>query len=131
MSDEYDILIKNAYIVDGTGSKPYNGALSVKGERIDAVGEVSGKLKGDAKTVIDAKGKIVAPGLVDMHTHLREPGGEDKETVETGMRAAAKGGFTTVCPMPNTDPPCDSKAQASFLIERARQAKPSWQLLFH
>jgi len=70
MSDEYDILIKNALIVDGTGSKPYNGALSVKGERIEAVGEVSGNLKGDAKTVINAKGMAVSPGFIDVHNHV-------------------------------------------------------------
>jgi len=70
MSDEYDILIKNALIVDGTGAKPYKGALSVKGERIDAVGEVSGNLKGDAKTVIDAKGMAVSPGFIDVHNHV-------------------------------------------------------------
>jgi dihydroorotase len=50
-----------------------------------------------------------------MHTHLREPGNEDKETVETGLRAAIAGGFTTVCAMPNTEPPCDNQAQVKFL----------------
>ncbi|NIQ34196.1 MAG: amidohydrolase family protein, partial [Nitrososphaeria archaeon] len=54
-----------------------------------------------------ASEKIVIPGLIDMHTHLREPGREDEETIESGTRAAAKGGFTTICCMPNTDPPID------------------------
>ncbi|HDG6974371.1 TPA: amidohydrolase family protein, partial [Staphylococcus aureus] len=54
--------------------------------------------------IIDAKGHFVSPGFVDVHVHLREPGGEYKETIETGTKAAARGGFTTVCPMPNTRP---------------------------
>jgi len=70
MSEEYDVLIKNALIVDGTGVLPYKGALFVKNERIHAVGEVSGDLKGDAKTVIDAKGMAVTPGFIDVHNHV-------------------------------------------------------------
>ncbi|TXO17448.1 dihydroorotase, partial [Staphylococcus aureus] len=58
--------------------------------------------------IIDAKGHFVSPGFVDVHVHLREPGGEYKETIETGTKAAARGGFTTVCPMPNTRPVPDS-----------------------
>ncbi len=54
--------------------------------------------------IFDAKGMIVAPGFIDLHCHLREPGGESSETIETGTRAAARGGFTAVCPMPNTRP---------------------------
>ena len=65
MSEEYDILIKNATIVDGTGSPAYKGALAVQGERISAIG----KAEGDTKTVIDAKGLIVTPGFIDVHNH--------------------------------------------------------------
>ncbi|MGA7420402.1 MAG: amidohydrolase family protein, partial [Acidimicrobiales bacterium] len=61
-------------------------------------------------TVLDAGGCVVAPGLVDLHTHLREPGREEAETVETGTRAAALGGYTAVVAMPNTDPPLDTAA---------------------
>ena len=65
--------------------------------------------------VIDVKGQFVSPGLVDVHVHLREPGGEHKETIETGTKAAARGGFTTVCPMPNTKPVPDSEENLNRL----------------
>jgi dihydroorotase len=73
----------------------------IEGERIAEVGRSGAGLR------IDAEGLVVAPGLVDLHCHLREPGREDAETVATGTAAAAAGGFTAVCPMPNTDPVCD------------------------
>lgn len=67
---------------------------------------------------IDATGKVVAPGLVDMHVHLREPGRADEETVESGLRAAARGGFTSVACMPNTDPVCDSSSVVEYILQR-------------
>ena len=70
--------------------------------------------------VIDCTEKIVLPGLVDIHAHLREPGREDEETVASGTRAAVHGGFTAVCAMPNTNPVCDTGAQVAFLAERAQ-----------
>ena len=73
-------------------------------------------------TVIDAAGKIVCPGFIDMHVHLREPGFEYKEDIATGTRAAAVGGFTTVCCMPNTNPVIDNAAVATFVRERAAKA---------
>src|SRR5688500_12822733 len=64
----------------------------------------------DDADVIDATGMVVCPGLIDLHVHLREPGGEHKETIASGSMAAVAGGFTTVCAMPNTDPPIDDPA---------------------
>ena len=70
--------------------------------------------------LIDASDKIVIPGLIDMHVHFREPGREDEETIESGSRAAARGGFTTVCCMPNTDPPIDDPSLVKFIYEQAK-----------
>jgi dihydroorotase len=72
-------------------------------------------------TVFDATGLIVAPGFIDMHVHLREPGFEHAETIESGSRAAAAGGFTSICPMPNTSPVNDSATVTSYIVEKARR----------
>jgi dihydroorotase len=72
---------------------------------------------------IDAAGMIITPGLIDVHVHLREPGQEHKETIATGARAAAAGGFTAVCSMPNTDPPIDDPASVGFVVAQAKAAK--------
>ncbi|MFQ5951870.1 MAG: dihydroorotase [Candidatus Omnitrophota bacterium] len=112
------ILIKNGRVIDPEKGLDKKGDILVEKGKI---AKVESSITSGADETIDAKGKIVAPGFIDMHTHLREPGGEDRETVETGLRAAIKGGFTTVCAMPNTDPPCDGQTQAKFLLERARQ----------
>ncbi len=72
--------------------------------------------------VIDVRGAVVCPGLVDIHVHLREPGQEDKETIETGTRAAVRGGFTAVACMPNTDPPLDERARIEYVLHRAKDA---------
>ncbi|MBI3085117.1 MAG: dihydroorotase [candidate division NC10 bacterium] len=71
--------------------------------------------------VLDARGKVVCPGFVDLHVHLREPGREDKETIATGTRAAARGGFTSVCCMPNTNPVNDNQSVTEFILDRARK----------
>ncbi|MBE5948690.1 MAG: dihydroorotase [Lachnospiraceae bacterium] len=74
--------------------------------------------------VIDAEGCFVMPGLIDLHVHLREPGFEHKETIETGSKAAAAGGFTTICPMPNTKPSTDSPEMVEWVINKAAEVSP-------
>ena len=79
-------------------------------------------LQHTATQLIDASGKIVTPGLIDMHVHLREPGQEQKETIKSGCRAAVAGGFTAVCCMPNTNPVNDSSRVTKLILEKASQA---------
>ena len=110
------IIVKGGTVVDATGERRADVAIDDDGT-IAAVGE---NLDGDR--VIDAGGCIVAPGLVDLHTHLREPGRKEAETVETGSRAAALGGFTAVVAMPNTDPPIDSASVVREVLELGRSA---------
>ena len=89
-------------------------------------GKVAGferRIDADDATVIDCAGRIVSPGFIDVHCHLREPGREDVETIATGARAAAAGGFTAVCAMPNTDPVTDNQAAVGFIIRQAQRAR--------
>ncbi len=83
--------------------------------------DIAPKLRKKGRKEIDARGLLVLPGFIDMHVHLREPGREDSETIETGTNAAARGGFTAVACMPNTQPVNDSEAVTSFILERARE----------
>lgn len=98
-------LIKNGRVVDPENKTDEVMDILIKDGRIE---KTARSIADKADEVIDAKNKIVAPGFVDMHTHLREPGREDKETIRSGTRAAVRGGFTTVACMPNTDIPIDS-----------------------
>src|SRR3569623_89817 len=93
--------------------------LWVEGDKVLAVG-ARPDLRADAS--IDASGKIVCPGLIDMHVHLREPGREEDETIATGTAAALAGGVTSVACMPNTAPPIDRQAAAEFIILQAQRA---------
>jgi dihydroorotase len=85
------------------------------------IAEVGKDLAANGATIVECAEKVVMPGLVDVHTHLREPGYEYKEDVESGTRAAAHGGFTAVCAMPNTSPICDEGSAVRFLVERAAE----------
>lgn len=85
------------------------------------VKKVAKKIADKADKEIDAKGKIVCPGLIDIHVHLRQPGYEYKETIQTGLRAALKGGVTGVCPMANTNPVADSRSDMEFMIGEAKR----------
>jgi dihydroorotase len=104
-----DLVIKGGRIVDAGGERTADVVV-----RDGIVTEVDDGL--DAATVLDADGCVVAPGLVDLHAHLREPGDEDAETIETGARAAALGGFTAVVAMPNTVPPLDDAAVVASVL---------------
>ncbi len=97
---------------------PANGIDEIRDVFIDA-GKIVEAAEGE---VIDATGKIVAPGLIDMHVHLREPGRTDKETIETGTRCAARGGFTSVVCMPNTQPPADNAGTIALIRQRSEAA---------
>ena len=83
--------------------------------------EVAEHISTDAENVIEAEGLYVMPGLIDLHVHFREPGFEHKETIRTGARAAARGGFTTVCVMPNTKPVVDSVEMVKYVIDKAKE----------
>jgi len=85
------------------------------------VAEIAARIRKKGRKEIDARGLIVFPGFIDMHVHLREPGREDSETIESGTNAAARGGFTAVACMPNTQPVNDSEAVTSFILDRARE----------
>ncbi|MDP3790483.1 MAG: dihydroorotase [Candidatus Omnitrophota bacterium] len=107
-------LIKNGRVIDPQNKVDDILDILISDGKIE---KIEKNLSARADETIDAKGCIVAPGLVDMHTHLREPGREDEETVLTGTRAAVKGGFTTVACMPNTEPPLDNPAIIKSLKE--------------
>lgn len=113
------LLIKNGRIIDPANSvDTIADILIADGKIIDIQPEIKDK---DAE-IIDATDKIVCPGLIDIHVHLREPGFEYKEDIATGTRAAAAGGFTTICCMPNTDPVIDNASVANFVKERAAKS---------
>jgi len=113
------LLIKGGRVLDPANDIDGVMDILIKDNKID---EVKENIPEDGCTVIDASGKIVCPGFIDMHVHLREPGFEYKEDIASGTRAAAAGGFTTVCCMPNTDPVIDNAAIANFVKERAAKS---------
>lgn len=113
-------LLKGAHVVDPQVGLDDVRDVLVDGEKIAAVGV--GLEAPEGAEVIDAAGKYLVPGLVDMHVHFRDPGFEYKETIETGARAATHGGFTDVATMPNTDPVTDTGAEVRYQIDRSRHA---------
>jgi dihydroorotase len=110
------LVIRNGRVIDPVSKLDAIADVLIEEGRIAAVGE---KLQVSGAERFDASGLVVAPGFVDMHVHLREPGFEYAETIETGARAAAAGGFTTICCMPNTSPINDNVTVTSYIIERA------------
>jgi dihydroorotase len=116
---EVVLVLRGGEVVDETGRRRADVAVGDDGNVL-AVGD--GLDAGGARE-LDCGGALVAPGFVDLHTHLREPGREEAETVETGSRAAALGGYTAVVAMPNTDPPVDSAAVVRQVLDAGRDAR--------
>lgn len=123
------IIIKNGHVVDPMNNIDEISTVVIKDGKIENV------LKGDASIedvvsgvsdyeIIDATGKYIFPGFIDLHVHLREPGFEHKETIKTGSMAAARGGFTTICPMPNTKPTTDSPQMVKWIMDKAKEVSP-------
>lgn len=120
-----NLWIKNGHILDPAGNRDEIGDICVENGKIVESDRFSHFAKNRAGseevTVIDASGKYVMPGFLDLHVHLREPGFEYKETIRTGTEAMAKGGFTAVCPMPNTQPVIDSPEMIRKILEIAKR----------
>ncbi len=116
------LLIKNGYVIDPSQEMNAGKNLLLEDGRVVGLMSYSDPIP-DGVEIFDATGLIVAPGFIDMHVHLREPGQEYKETIASGAAAAAAGGFTTICAMPNTDPINDSAAVTRFVIEQAERAR--------
>lgn len=114
-------LIKNGHLIDPANGIDGKMDILIQGRTVCKVAENISE-KDSSTEVIDASGKVIMPGFIDLHVHLREPGFEYKETVLTGAKAAAKGGVTTICPMPNTKPVIDTPVMVKDLLERAKDA---------
>ncbi len=111
------ILIAGGRVIDPASGTDRIADVLIRDGRVEAIGL---DLPAGGVNRFDARGMIVGPGFIDMHVHLREPGAEHAETIETGAKAAAAGGFTSICPMPNTIPVNDSALVTSYIVQRAR-----------
>ena len=112
------LLIRGGRVVDPAQGIDRIDDVLVRDGRVAAIG----RSDEEAAETIDATGLVVCPGLIDMHVHLREPGREEDETIETGTRAALAGGFTSVACIPNTEPPIDTQATVEFIHQKAARA---------
>ena len=115
-----NIILKGGHLIDPVSGRDETVDIHLRDGRIERI--AAGVNPADGGEVIDLQGKIVAPGFIDMHVHLREPGFEHKETIQTGCAAAAAGGFTAVCCMPNTNPAIDEASVVQFILSRSRIA---------
>jgi dihydroorotase len=114
------LLIKNGRVLDPAGKTDAARDILLDGEKIAEIGAPGKIARAKDAEVFDATGLVIAPGFIDMHVHLREPGQESSESIETGTRAAASGGFTAVCCMPNTKPVNDNASVTRFIMDRAK-----------
>ena len=115
------LLIKNGHLIDPIGQENTGMNVLIEDGKVSAWLKQNEEAPADAE-VFDASGCLVAPGFIDLHVHLREPGQEHKETIATGCAAAVAGGWTSICPMPNTNPINDNAAITRFIIEQAEHA---------
>jgi len=116
------LLIKNGRIVDpSSGIDDYLDILIDQGKIVEVGRGGEGEKDDKVTQIINARGKVVVPGLIDMHVHLREPGHEYKETIKTGCQAAASGGFTSIACMPNTNPVNDNQSVTEYILDKARR----------
>ncbi|MDB4886941.1 MAG: dihydroorotase multifunctional complex type [Gemmatimonadetes bacterium] len=118
------ILLRGGRLIDPSQGLDETGDLLITGGVVEAHGRL-GEVRRDGAAqpeIVDVRGRVVSPGFIDVHCHLREPGREEVETIATGSRAAAVGGFTAVCAMPNTDPVTDNQAAVGFIIRQAQRA---------
>src|SRR6516225_6567861 len=113
------LVIKNGRVIDPATHTDAPRDILIDGGKIAEVAEPGRLVAAPGQEVFDAAGLMVAPGFIDLHAHLREPGQESSETIETGTRAAARGGFTAVCSMPNTSPVNDNASVTRFVLDRA------------
>lgn len=114
------LLITNGTILDPSQNLNRRGDLLIRDGRVEAIGDALSP-RGSVDLVVDATGRLVCPGLIDVHVHFREPGDEEEETIASGAAAAVAGGFTTVCCMPNTKPALDNEAQVEFVLREAQR----------
>jgi dihydroorotase len=114
------LLIRGGRVIDPASGRDELADVLLAGGKVEAVGRGLGTP--DGAETIDASGLVVAPGFIDLHTHLREPGQEELETIATGALSAVAGGFTAVCAMPNTDPVCDNQGVVGFVVSQAQRA---------
>jgi len=126
--EEYQLVVTGDEMIDPESGYSGPGTIYIKDGSFFKIekkklSQEQSKGLSNVPRLIDATGMIVGPGLIDMHVHLREPGREDEETILTGAEAAAAGGFTSICCMPNTTPPLDNYGIINFVVERARSAK--------
>src|SRR2546427_9053475 len=122
LEDRPMLLIKNGRVIAPASGTDAKRNIWIEGERIARITSAEAPEIPPASPngeTLDAGGLVVAPGFIDLHCHLREPGGESSETIETGTRAAARGGFSALCPMPNTRPVNDNASAPHALLERS------------
>ena len=112
------LLIRNGRAIDPSIRLDKVVDILIEDSKISEIGE---SLNVQADSVVDASGLVVMPGFIDLHVHLREPGREDEETIASGVKAAVKGGFTSIAAMPNTSPVADSKVVVQYVKEKARE----------